>query len=340
MKERRTVTIHEVAKSAGVSIGTVSKVMNGTGTLAAATREKVLAVAKKLRFRPNALAQSLHTGISGAIGLISNDNFGRFTMPIMEGLERELSKQGTGVFLCNATDDPKRENAHIEQLLGKQIDGLVVTARRADRRPTVNLQGIGIPVIYVFSSSEDADALTLLPDDEGGAYQGVEHLLTLGRQRIAHITGPKNFEAVRLRQKGYTKALKQASLKARPVQYGTWSEAWGREAMQKIYANPSDLPDAVLCGNDQIARGCADWLREAGHSVPNDVAIVGFDNWDVIALACRPPLTSVDLQLNELGAEAGRRMISMIEGNNNITGIQRLPCQLVMRESSTSGSKK
>ena len=120
-------TIRDVALAAGVSIGTVSKALNKTGAIAPATRERVAAVAQALNFRPNALAQSLHSGLSGSIGLISNDSFGRFTMPIMEGLEAVLAPEGIGVFMCNATDDPAREQAHLDQLLAKQIDGIVVT---------------------------------------------------------------------------------------------------------------------------------------------------------------------------------------------------------------------
>ena len=328
-------TIKDVALAAGVSIGTVSKVMNNTGTIAPATRERVAGVARQLQFRPNTLAQSLHSGLSGSIGLISNDSFGRFTMPIMEGLEAVLALAGVGVFMCNATEDPAREQLHLEQLLAKQIDGLVVTARRSDYRPSVRLGGLGVPVIYVFAHSDDPDALTLLPDDEGGARLAVDHLLQTGRRRIAHITGPAHFEAVVLRQAGYHDALTRAGLAPLPTLHGKWSERWGREAVARLIAPGAIPPDAILCGNDQIARGAADALREAGLRVPQDVALVGFDNWGVMAEACRPPLSSVDMRLHDLGAEAGRRMLAMIGGTQE-RGLERLPCTLVVRASSAA----
>lgn len=329
--QRGTATIHDVARAAGVSIGTVSKALNGTGTLARETRARVLETVRALNFRPNLLAKSLHTGLSGTVGLISNDSFGRFTMPIMEGLEHVLSQSGIGVFMANATDDPERERAHLEQLLAKQVDGLIVTARRADRRPSVDLRGLGLPVIHVFSQGDDnEDVLTLLPDDEEGARLAVAHLIARGRRRIAHVTGPENFGAVRLRAAGWGQALAKAGLAAGPLMHGAWSEAWGREAMSLLLAG--DRPDAVFCGNDQIARGCADALREAGLVCPGDVAIVGFDNWGVMVEASRPPLTSVDMNLTELGAEAGRRMTEMIKGARH-AGSVRLPCTLVVRGS-------
>ena len=326
--DRRNPTIHDVARAAGVSIGTVSKALNGTGSLSQSTRDRVMTTVRALNFRPNLLAKSLHTGLSGAVGLISNDSFGRFTMPIMEGLERVLSEDGIGVFMANATDDPDRERAHLDQLLAKQIDGLVVTSRRADRRPSIEIPGLPIPVIYVFSQGGE-DALSFLPDDEGGARLATEHLIAKGRTRIAHITGPLDFEAVRLREIGWRAALSAANLPPQTLLHGPWSEAWGREAMARLLTNP---PDAIFCGNDQIARGVADTIREAGLKCPDDIALVGFDNWDVMVTACRPALTSVDMNLTALGAEAGRQLSAMIKGAKPM-GTHRLPCSLIQRES-------
>jgi LacI family transcriptional regulator len=332
--ERLRPTIRDVARHAGVSIGTVSKALNKGGNLALETRERIIAVAKELGFRPNSLAQSLHRNQSFTVGLISTDSFGRFTMPIMEGLEECLTDRRMQVFMCNATDDPALEAQHVESLLGKRVDGLVVTARRADKRPPIGPLAHGLPIVYVFSHADDPDALSLLPDDEGGAVLAVQHLAELGRQRIAHITGPEHFEAVRLRRAGYFSALAAAGLPRNDAYYlpGVWSEAWGREAVGRLLEGSVQSPDAVFCGNDQIARGAADALRECGLDVPSDVAIVGFDNWDVMTLAARPPLTSIDMNLKALGREAGERLIDMISGKK-LGGVQRRPCSLVVRES-------
>ena len=119
-------TIHDVARLAKVSIGTVSKALNRGGRLKAETRERVIAAAKQLAFRPNDLAQSLHRGRSLTVGLISKDNFGRFAMPIMEGLEECMADQSVAVFMCNATDDPEREAHHVRSLLGKRVDGFAM----------------------------------------------------------------------------------------------------------------------------------------------------------------------------------------------------------------------
>src|ERR1700727_405200 len=131
---RATPPIHDVARASNVSIGTVSKALNNIGSLRQETRERIAAAAEAIGYRPNDLAQSLHRARSMTVGILSNDNFGRFAFPIVEALERRLSDHGIAVFMCNATDDPMRERRHIDQLLGKRVDGLVVTARRADRR--------------------------------------------------------------------------------------------------------------------------------------------------------------------------------------------------------------
>lgn len=333
-------TIRDVAALAGVSVGTASKALNANGRLRTETREKVIAAAQELGFRPNAMAQSLHRAHSMTVGVLSTDSFGRFSFPIMEALEERLAEHGIAIFMCNATDDPERERRHLDQLLGKRIDGLVVTGRRLDRRPAIAVPGKSMPVIYVFSQGDDPDALCILPDDFGGAVMAVEHLIAMGRTRIAHITGPVDFEAVTLRHQGYRQALEHAGLPELDGFYrnGKWSEKWGREAVELLFAG-GQIPDALFCGSDQIARGASDALRERGLSVPEDVAVVGFDNWDVMTLAARPPLSSVDMNLRALGHAAGERLIAMIAGER-LKGVERLACSLVVRRSSDASQNQ
>jgi LacI family transcriptional regulator len=321
---RRGLTIHDVARAAEVSIGTASKALNGTGHLRQETREKVLTKARELGYRPNDLAQSLHRARSMTVGLLTNDSFGRFSYPIVEALEQKLADQGIAVFMCNATDDPERERQHIDQLMRKRIDGLVVTARRADKRAPID-HIPGLPVVYVYSQA----------DDEGGAVLAVEHLLSLGRKRIAHIAGPERFDAVRLRRTGHERALSSAGVAFDPALYlnGPWSETWGRAAVTRLFDGSGPKPDALFCDNDQLARGASEALRERGIAVPQDVAIVGFDNWDVMTLAARPQLSSIDMNLSTLGAEAGEALLAIMSGRP-MRGVRRLPCSLVIRESS------
>lgn len=332
---RRGLTIHDVARAAEVSIGTASKALNGAGNLRQETRDKVLKAAADIGYRPNDLAQSLHRARSMTVGLITNDSFGRFSFPIVEALEQKLADQGIAVFMCNATDDPERERQHLEQLMRKRIDGLVVTARRADRRPSLGPLVPGLPIVYVYSQADDENAYCLVPDDEGGARLAVDHLIEQGRKRIAHVSGPERFEAVRLRHAGYLKSLAAAKLAFQPGFYlnGPWSEQWGRDAVAALFDGDGPKPDAIFCDNDQLARGVCEAARERGLDVPRDLAIVGFDNWDVMTSGARPQLSSVDMNLSTLGREAGEALLEIMAGKQ-LRGVNRLPCSLVVRDSS------
>jgi LacI family transcriptional regulator len=326
-------TIRDVAEAAGVSYGTVSKSLNGTGQLRAETRALVRSTAERLGFRPNSLAQSLLRRRSFTVGLISTDRYGRFSIPVLEGIEDALGSASISVFLCSAADDPEREHQHVESLLAKRVDGIIVTARRADPRPPLHFARGGPPVLYAFARVNDPKALCVLPDDFGGGKLAGDHLVGVGRMRIAHITGPKGFEAVAHRRDGLRRAMEQRGLPWRAdwVMYGEWSEAWGREAVARLIASNRKV-DAMFCGSDQIARGAVDALRDRGIRVPDDIAVVGFDNWEIIAAATRPPLTTVDMNLYELGRQAGLRLLDRIEGNDG-EGVVRLPCTLVVRDS-------
>jgi LacI family transcriptional regulator len=339
-RRRSTPTIHDVAEAAGVSLGTASKGLNGTGQLRDETRQRVLKAARKLDFRPNKLAQSLLSGRSFTVGLVSTDRYGRFSIPVMEGIEDALGSARMSVFLCSGADDPAREREHIEQLLMKRVDGIIVTARRADPRPAVKFPARSVPVLYAFAQARDRKALCLLPDDLGGGRIAGEHLIEQGRRRIVHITGPDDFEAVRHRAAGFKSALGHRGLpwRAADVMSGAWSEEWGRRATERLLARRTPC-DAIFCGSDQIARGAVDALREHGVRVPDDIAVVGFDNWQVIAEATRPPLTTVDMNLHELGRQAGLRLLDMIDGTERASGVVRLPCSLVVRASCGASSR-
>jgi LacI family transcriptional regulator len=157
---------------------------------------------------------------------------------------------------------------------------------------------------------------------------------------VAHVTGPERFQAVRDRRDGYRKALARHALNQPEGFYlpGIWSEGWGREAVAQFFRSGTEPPDAIFCGSDQIARGVTDALRERGVLVPNQISIVGFDNWDIVAEASRPPLTSIDMNLKELGREAGRRLIDLIAGKE-LRGVRRISCTLVIRESCGARSR-
>jgi LacI family transcriptional regulator len=327
-------TIRDVARAAGVSVGTVSKALNGSGRLRPETRARVRAAAERLDFRPNDLIKSLLRGRTYTVGLITTDYFGRFNMPVIAGIEDALGSAEILVFLCNVRDDPERERKVISALLAKQVDGIIVMGRRIDTRAPINVGRSGLPVVYAFARTTDPGSLCLIPDDEKGGLLAAEHLIARGRRRLAHITGPADRDAVIARHRGMAGALSAHGL-ALPdarVMYGEWTEASGYEAVGQLLRRDPDV-DAVFCGSDIIARGVLDGLRESGRTVPDDVAVIGFDNWEIIATQARPPLTTIDMNLHDLGGAAPPRLLAMLDGQSH-SGVVHLPCTLVVRESS------
>ncbi|OIV36312.1 LacI family transcriptional regulator [Mangrovactinospora gilvigrisea] len=325
-------TLSDVAALAGVSPGTASKALNGRGRLREETRQRVLEAARKLDFHPNALARGLLSGRTFTVGLITTDSIGRFSLPVLLGAEDALGSGRISVFLCDTRGDPIREQHYVRTLLDRSIDGLIVTGRRTDPRPPLQLPS-PVPVVYALGPSTSPDDPSVVPDDAAGARAIVEHLLATGRRRIAHLTGPAHHRSAVVRAEEAVAALRGAGaeLATGRVHHGAWTEAWGRQGMRTVLRTDPEC-DAVFCASDQIARGAADALREAGRRVPDDVAVAGFDNWAVMAEACRPPLTTVDMNLTEVGRTAALRLMSAIDGHPE-HGIRTTPCRLIVRDS-------
>jgi LacI family transcriptional regulator len=334
LKPDRPATISDVAALASVSAGTASKALNGRGSLRPETRQRVLEAADRLGFRANAAARSLQAGRTYTVGMITTDSIGRFSIPIMLGAEDALGAGRMSVFLCDGRDDPIREQYYLDTLLSRRVDGIIVTGRRSQARPPVRAD-LPVPVVYAFVSSTDPEDCSVLADEAGGARKAIDHLMASGRRRIAHITGPEHHHSAQARYSAAADRLAEAGLSpAAPPMFGEWSEAWGRQAIGMLLANGSEF-DAVFCGSDQVARGAVEQLRASGRAVPDDVALVGFDNWDAMALACQPPLTSLDMDLEGLGRTAADMLLAAINGHP-APGRHYRPCRLVVRESTAA----
>jgi LacI family transcriptional regulator len=186
-------------------------------------------------------------------------------------------------------------------------------------------------------SSDPADA-SVTYDDEGGGQLAVQHLITVGRRRIAYVGGPRHHHSASARFLGLQRVLVEAGLPVvRPdLAFGAWSEEWGRQAAVVLAAEVPEV-DGVFCGSDQVARGVIDGLRETGRSVPDDVAVVGFDNWDVMVTGRRPTLTSIDPDLHTVGRVAAEHLLLAIDGRP-LRGVQLVAPRLVVRESTAPGT--
>ena len=329
---QRATTLSDVARRAGVSIATASKALNGRGDVAPATRKRVLAAADELTFTPNAAARSLLAGRTGTVGLLTSDLEGRFMIPILSGAENAFGAGQVNVFLCDARGDAIREQHHLRALLSRRVDGIIVVGRQTDPRPSLG-QEIPVPVVYAYSPSDDSRDLSLTPDNYSGGRLAIEHLLSCGRTRIAHITGDPTYAAAQDRLAGARAALGAAGLDfvAEPM-FAAWTEHWGRDAAAMLLERHPDV-DAVFCGSDQIARGVLDTARDLGRDVPGDLAVIGYDNWELLAGNARPPLTTIDANLQQLGRQAAQRIFDAIDGADIGSGTHQLPVKLVIRGS-------
>jgi LacI family transcriptional regulator len=322
-------TIKDVAAAANVSVGTASKALNGQGKLRAETRTRVRRAAEQLAFVPNPLAQSLLTGRSCSVALVTPETFGRLCLQVMLGAQDALGAEQVPVLIGEFRGDPGRERRYLETFSVRRVDGLIVASRRIGSDQALRTRP-AIPVVHALGRPPGA-GVSVVPDVEGGARLAAGHLLAAGRRRIAHITGPECLPAARLQASGFNWALKAAGAGlCGSVMYGEWSESWGREAAGRLLAW---RPDAIFCGNDQIARGTADTLRALGRRIPDDVALVGCGNWEPAALGCVPELTSVDLRLEEVGRVAAGCLLAALAGEVP-QGVRQVAPRLVVRRSS------
>jgi LacI family transcriptional regulator len=337
---RAAPRISDVAVLAGVSVGTASKALNGRGQLREQTRARVRAAAEQLGFEPNTVARSLLAGRTYTVGLITTDHYGRFSIPLMRGAEDVLGAGQMAAFMCESREDPIREQHYVRTLLSRRVDGLIVAGRRTDARPPLADHHLAIPVVYAFAPSADPADCSVVSDEAAGARAAVEHLLETGRRRIAHVTGPSGHHSAVVRAEAFEATLAAHGLQPAggSVLFGAWSEIWGRQAARVLLSADADV-DAVFCGSDQVARGVADGLREGGARLPEDVALVGVDNWEALAVNSRPPLTTVDLNLELVGRTAGKLLLQAIDGQSS-AGTHVIQPRLVVRESSAPSSRR
>ncbi|HLS92728.1 MAG TPA: LacI family DNA-binding transcriptional regulator [Microbacterium sp.] len=333
MNSARPARMVDVAALAGVSTSAVSKALNGTGRISEETRARIRAAADQLGFVPHAGARSLHAQRTFTVGLLSTDSAGRFSLPVVLGAENALLAGRISALLATARHDPVRERHHIQALVGRRVDGIIVTGRSTEPRPPIEAP---VPVVYAFAPSEDPRDVSIVPDDDAGMTAIVEHLRGLGRRRLAYVGGREGHPSSGARLASARRAAEERGMAIVGVpRNGEWSERWGRHAVDLLAADGDLDPggaDAIVFASDQLARGGADRLRELGIRVPDDVAVTGYDDWQVMSLASRPPLTTVDMRLEELGTRAAELLLRLVEGDRQ-EGVELHAPLLIARES-------
>jgi LacI family transcriptional regulator len=326
-------TIKDVAREAGVSVATVSRVLNSSGPVRKDVAERIRAVTAALRYVPHSGARSLITARTNTLGVLLPDLYGEFFSELIRGMDRAAQSRGYHLLLSSAHSGKQEIETAMRAMRGR-VDGMIVMSPLLGANTLFeNLPG-SVPAVLLSCAVRDERYPVLSIDNIAGAHAMVMHLAALGHTRIAHVGGGRgNYDADE-RQRGYHKALRDAGL-ARSAELeveGDFTETSGYAAAGVLIAlaNP---PTAIFAANDAMAIGVISALREAGKRVPADISVVGFDDVP-LAQYLNPPLTSVHVPIDEMGDRAANRLIAAIAGEAMPRRRhERIPTQLVVRAS-------
>ena len=327
-------TMREVAEMAGVSVATVSHVVNRTRFVATKTRERVFAAMESLNYQPNELARSLRRGQTRTIGLILPDSANPFFADIGRGSETASFEAGYNTIFCNTSGISEKVQLYLKVLQKKQVDGIIFVASGDQTTLLDQLLQKNFPVvIMVDRDMADVPADTVLADTLQGGYNATRHLTELGHNRIGCISGPQEITERSGRLDGYMQAISEAGLPFDPeiFRYGNFHPDSGYEAMLHLLQVPSP-PTALFIYNDLMAIGALRAAAEKGVRIPEDMAIVSFDNIELAAYTT-PQLTTIAQPTFEMGQTAVSLLLNRIE-NPDLPRQQRiLPTNLVVRGS-------
>ncbi len=332
-----SVTIRDVARAAKVSVATVSRALNGHDNVTEAVRRRVLAVANELRYSPHHAARSLSSRRTHTIGVVLPDIHGEFFSELMRGIDQVARESGLHLLVSSYHGHPEEQAAALRAMRGR-VDGLLVMSPHAGDLDSIGDHLAALPTVLINSQPTDSGPIALGIDNYGGARRMVEHLQACGHRRIAFIAGPQNNFDAHERLRGYRDALFAADPAAEPIVLpGDFSEASGHLAGQQLLASGA-RPQAVFAANDMMALGCLYALNQAGLRVPQDIALAGFDDIP-LARYVMPSLTTMQVNIAELGAHAMRVLLEVYAGDDVPAALAPLVPELIVRESSGASAK-
>jgi len=334
MEAKMKVTIKDIAKAAGVSTATVSKVLNNKDQrITAKTRALVLKIAKEKKYIRNSMARSLVTRKTNTIGLILPDITNPFFPELARGAEDKANEAGYMIMFANTDDSAEKETRYLNMLAEKMVDGIILTQSAHKEGNAKTLEALKLPIVLIDRDMAlDNIKGRVLVDNFKGAYEGVSYLIEKGYKKIAFITGPFSTTTSKDRLKGYEKALEDYNISFNEslIFEGVYKGEWGTEATEMILEQKLDI-DAIFCGNDLIAINVIKTLKQNNIKVPEDLAIIGYDNIKISEMI-EPALTTVNQPVYEMGYQAVELLINILEGRIQEKTIQ-LESNLVIRGS-------
>ena len=333
-------TIRDVAELAGVSTATVSRVFSESTVVREDLREKVRSVAKSLNYRPNRLARNLRTRRTQAVGVVIPDIENPFFTSVVCGIEDVLRKADYSLLLANSNEDPVRERSNVEALQAEAIAGMIFTPSGTDLLFYQEMNEAGMPLVAVSRQPASLKVDSVVVANREGSRQAVAYLAQLGHRRIAMISGPASVSTAKERLRGYEQALRAAGIggSRELVQYADFRQAGGYRAMQNLLAL-SDRPTAVFAGSNLMTLGALQAIHEAGLRIPDEIAIIGFDDmpW---AVSLQPPLTVVAQPAFDVGVAAARLLLERIARPSTVPKQITLDTRLILRASSGGRVKR
>ena len=336
MHRREVVTLADVAAHVGVSPRTVSRVVNDQGGCSEDTRLRILAAIDELGYRPNLMARSLLNNRSNTIGLVGREFADPFFTELADGVQRAARSIGRTMFFATTDEGHARQREILTSLQGHGVDGVIVFSIPGSEEDLVRMAEFGLPLVLINHTLEGRNIATIQADLHGGAVRAVQHLVGRGRKRIAFATDRMTtvLQAAPRRQAGYREALANAGIRydKRLVAFAANTVEGGRECVRRLMVLPTP-PDAIFAYNDLMAIGALHELRRLGVSVPDDVAVVGFDDIAMCA-AVDPRLTSVRIDRNLLGERAVALLQDLLEHPDEARGPEPFPVELIVRDSS------
>lgn len=332
---RNRPSIKDIAELANVAPSTVSRALAGSTRVSAATRQRIQAIAEELSYTPSAAARSLVTGASYTLGIVAPSLADPYIAAVMKGIEEASTRADYQHVVATTAGDPRQEIEVVRMLLGHNLDGLIVLSSRAGSAYEDILPNLAMPVAFVNSVHRGKQVFSISNDNEHGGWMATNHLIGLGHKRIAYLGGPGNGRSQLARAAGYRRALQEADIPfdRTLILTGDGAIAAGRAALETLLAHPSEhRPTAIFCYNDLSALGLLASAHEHGVRIPEDLAVVGFDNAPYAEISA-PPLTTIDQRTAEMGRLAVENILAALR-EEPIADIQ-LRGELIIRRSTT-----
>src|SRR6266853_3743722 len=333
LKSAKAASIYDVARESGVSVFTVSAVVNKKSHVGKKLLERVEEAIRKLNYRPNLLARSLAKQKTQTIGMVVPDIANPFFPMVVRGAEDAAQKHGYNLLLCNNDDNIDKEESAVELLLSKRVDGILLTKAAEDFRPAMRqmIKEMNVPFVLVMRTYPKLTKDAVITDDYQGAYDAVCHLARAGRRRIGLISGPLKISNAKERWRGFRDALEAKNLPYEPelMVEGDYRIESGFRGGHSLL---SQRPDVMYVANHLMTIGFLKSAEEMGLKCPEDFGLVSFDDYPWLGIF-RPRLTTVELPKHQLGSEAAELLIKRISGDHSKPVLRKLQPELRIRES-------